>query len=115
MNKAVIFDMDGVLIDSEIVFTKCLSMAFEAAGYDVPAAEFCRFAGIEFPKKFQTVINEKNLPVTVEELTVHYRNAQKVLLQDFGVLLKPGVHASSFAVCRLSNRPLQQQYSGAGR
>ena len=57
----------------------------------MPAAEFCRFAGIEFPKKFQTVINEKNLPVTVEELTVHYRNAQKVLLQDFGVLLKPGV------------------------
>ena len=91
MNKAVIFDMDGVLIDSEIVFTKCASKAFEAAGYDVPEAEFYRFAGIEFPKKFQTVINEKNLPVTVEELSVHYRNAQKVLLQDFGVLLKPGV------------------------
>lgn len=91
MNKAVIFDMDGVLIDSEIVFTKCLSKAFEAAGYDVPAAEFYRFAGIEFPRKFQTVINEKNLPVTVEELSVHYRNVQKVLLQDFGPMLKPGV------------------------
>lgn len=91
MKKAVLFDMDGVLIDTEIVFARCLSRAFSEAGYPIPEEEFYRFAGIEYGKKMETLIRERGLSVGTEELTRYYRQAQAAELRDFGPLLKPGV------------------------
>ena len=40
MKTAVLFDMDGVLIDTETVYARCLSMAFQEKGYSIPASDF---------------------------------------------------------------------------
>lgn len=90
MKKAVLFDMDGVLIDSEPVYAQCLSMAFSQAGYPIPAVDFYRFAGVEFRTKFETVIQERGLSLAAEELAAPYRAAQEKLLLDFGPMLKKG-------------------------
>lgn len=88
MKQAILFDMDGVLIDSETVYARCMSRAFAGLGFNIPETEFYRFAGIEYKRKFETVIKERNLSVEVQELYKRYFAAQKEFLQDFAPLLK---------------------------
>ena len=59
MKTAVLFDMDGVLIDTETVYARCLSMAFQEKGYSIPASDFYCFAGMEFQTKFETIIRAR--------------------------------------------------------
>lgn len=88
MKTAVLFDMDGVLIDTETVYARCLSMAFQEKGYSIPASDFYCFAGMEFQTKFETIIRARRLTLAAEELAEPYRAAQRKLLLDFGPLLK---------------------------
>ena len=83
MKTAVLFDMDGVLIDTETVYARCLSMAFQEKGYSIPASDFYCFAGMEFQTKFETIIRERGLTLAAEELAEPYRAAQRKLLLDF--------------------------------
>lgn len=90
MKRAVLFDLDGVLIDTEPVYAQCLSMAFAQAGYSISPQELYPLAGMEFKSKFEIVIRERGLPLAAEDLAGPYRAAQEKLLQDFGPLVKRG-------------------------
>lgn len=113
LKKAVLFDMDGVLIDSEPVYAQCLSMAFAARGVHIPQEEFYPLAGLEFREKFQLIIQQQGLQLNADELADPYREVQRQLLTDFGPMLRPGAvsllhwlreRGCSTALCSNSNQ-----------
>jgi HAD superfamily hydrolase (TIGR01509 family) len=56
--KAVLFDMDGVIVDSEPLHWKAELEAFEHFGIHVPAFEFHHFVGVPADKNFRYVIEK---------------------------------------------------------
>ncbi|MSP50598.1 MAG: HAD family hydrolase [Alphaproteobacteria bacterium] len=73
--ELVIFDCDGVLIDSEILYCKIDAEEFTRAGYPITAAEFARkFVGISFDTTLKIAAEELGRPLP-DEVThrVHAR------------------------------------------
>lgn len=63
----VIFDCDGVLIDSEILYCRIDAEEFTRVGYQITAGEFARkFVGISFEKTLQIVAEEIGRPLPDE-------------------------------------------------
>ncbi len=59
----VIFDCDGVLVDSEIICARVDAAILTAAGYPIEAAEFAeRYAGLTFKDVLLQVEAESNIP-----------------------------------------------------
>jgi HAD superfamily hydrolase (TIGR01509 family) len=63
----VIFDCDGVLIDSEILYCRIDAEEFTRAGYPITAEAFARkFVGISFEKTLQIAAQELGRPLPPE-------------------------------------------------
>jgi HAD superfamily hydrolase (TIGR01509 family) len=63
MTKAVLFDMDGVLIDATEWHYDALNEALEIFGYSIGREEhFARFNGMTTKKKLEILSNERGLP-----------------------------------------------------
>ncbi|BCN30296.1 GNAT family N-acetyltransferase [Anaeromicropila herbilytica] len=68
MLKAVIFDMDGVLIDSEPLHAKAAILTLKEYGVDL-STEYCYgYIGSTTKSMFETIIKEFKLEVPVEEM-----------------------------------------------
>ena len=52
MIKSIIFDFDGVLVDSEILVARAFSHYMIESGYDFNQKEFSKFAGKKHLKLF---------------------------------------------------------------
>jgi HAD superfamily hydrolase (TIGR01509 family) len=72
---AVIFDMDGVLIDSEPLHFGVLNDVLALDGYTMDAAENEQFIGTTTDVLFETLIGRHNLPRSVREYTELYETA----------------------------------------
>lgn len=82
--KTVIFDMDGVLIDSENYHFEIERQALSHFGVDLTHAVADKFMGTRFEDYFKALIEIFNLPVTVADLLgVHGELAEKYYSEIF--------------------------------
>lgn len=71
--KCVIFDMDGVIIDSEEIHKKAYYQTFEAIGVDVSDELYKTLTGSSTINAFQKLVSFFNLDLKPEELVLHKR------------------------------------------
>ncbi|MBE6568725.1 MAG: HAD family phosphatase [Ruminococcaceae bacterium] len=70
MSKAVLFDMDGVLIDSEGVMLKAAAAGMKAFGIEAAPEDFIPYIGMEAEKYFGSVMEKYGKHYT-DEVKVH--------------------------------------------
>jgi haloacid dehalogenase superfamily, subfamily IA, variant 3 with third motif having DD or ED/haloacid dehalogenase superfamily, subfamily IA, variant 1 with third motif having Dx(3-4)D or Dx(3-4)E len=91
MLKAVIFDMDGVIIDSEPLHAKAAVITAKKFGIQVTIAYCYQFIGSTTSYLFETLIKDKNVELTVEELLEAYEQVKLQLIKEDGYPPLPGV------------------------
>lgn len=90
--KAVLFDMDGVIVDTEPLHRKAYFKMFDDLGIVVPEDLYTTFTGAATKKVCSILIEKYNLTNTVEELAAIKRKYFKHFFyhdEDFALL--PGV------------------------
>ena len=90
MVKAVIFDLDGLLIDTEIIAYKIYKEISREYGYDFSKEEYVKnYSGIAMRKNVANFIETYHLPWTLEEGVEKVR-AMEIRMLEEGVDLKAG-------------------------
>lgn len=89
--KAVIFDMDGVMIDSEPLHTRLLLHTF--AKYEIPfdTRDFDLYVGTTTPSLFKQLIAKNHLSVTLDELTSYQSELTRAAIENGEVELIDGI------------------------
>ncbi len=92
MIRTVIFDMDGVIIDTEPLHHHAFFTLFAELGIVVSAVEYASFLGGSTRNVFQRLKSEFGLPQNVESLLLRKRELfNKSFDEDAGLDLLPGV------------------------
>lgn len=91
MIKAIIFDMDGLLINSEMVSYKCYRDLIESYGFEFTLEEYIKdYPGKQLITSLNYIKDHYHLDYDVEEtITAFHENETKYIKED-GVDLKPG-------------------------
>lgn len=90
--KAVLFDMDGVIVDTEPLHRKAYFQTFEDLNINVSEEFYTSFTGLSTKKVCEKLIETFNLSNSVEEISALKRKYFKYFFdndQDFDLL--PGV------------------------
>lgn len=90
MLKGILFDMDGVLIDSESLTTEAAILFFANKGYTVTHEDFYPFYGTGEKGYFMGVADKYGIPFNLETDKIEIYNLYKELALD-KVKLIPGV------------------------
>jgi len=65
----ILFDCDGVLVDSEIIAAEVESKLLRESGFDITAEDMCiRFAGMDWKSILLTIEQEADIPVSAQLL-----------------------------------------------
>uniref|UniRef100_UPI003216A22C HAD family hydrolase n=1 Tax=uncultured Draconibacterium sp. TaxID=1573823 RepID=UPI003216A22C len=67
--KAIIFDMDGVLVNSEPYHVEIEKRIFKKAGLSIPNEEHARYMGTATDVMWKQIIKSRNLALDIEEMT----------------------------------------------
>jgi beta-phosphoglucomutase len=94
MIRTVIFDMDGVIIDTEPIHHQAFVTQFAELGITVSDALYASFLGSSTRNVFQQLKQQFNLPQEVETLLLRKRELfNQAFDTDAGLELLPGVRA----------------------
>lgn len=86
----VLFDCDGVLVDSEIIAAELESVLLTEAGFPITAGEMCvRFAGMDWVSILKTVELESSLPLSASLIDKSEKLLDARLAKDVQII--PGV------------------------
>ena len=92
MIRTVIFDMDGVIIDTEPIHHAAFDQLFAELGISVSAAEYASFLGSSTRNVAQRLLTHYNLPQAPEVLVLRKRELFNILFDtDPALDLLPGV------------------------
>ncbi len=92
MIRTVIFDMDGVIIDTEPIHHHAFFAEFAELGITVSAAQYATFLGKSTRNVFQTLKEQHQLPQDVETMVQRKRELfNEVFDTDATLDLLPGV------------------------
>ena len=92
MIRTVIFDMDGVIIDTEPIHHHAFFTLFAELGITVTGAEYATFLGRSTRNVFQLLKVEYHLPQAVETLLLRKRELFNIAFDENATLdLLPGV------------------------
>lgn len=80
--KAVLFDMDGVIVDTEPLHRKAYFKTFEALGIEVSEGLYSSFTGYSTKKTCETLIEKFELSQSHEEITEMKRGYFKYLFDN---------------------------------
>lgn len=90
MIKAVIFDLDGVVIDSEPIAYSILQELAGQYGHAIPLEDYTtKYLGRTVAKGMQTMVESFNLPIEPDTLFEMYSHKEKIKNEE-GIPLKPG-------------------------
>lgn len=84
MLEAVIFDMDGVLVDSEYTFLESKTEILKDAGFPKDISYQYQFMGTTFDYMWQTMKNELGLPLSVDDYIHDMEERRRVMIDRDG-------------------------------
>jgi len=82
MIKGVLFDMDGVLVDSEPYICKAAMMMFDELGVRVAPEEFKPFVGMGENKYIGGVAESHGIKVNIEEVKARTYEIYQIIVRD---------------------------------
>lgn len=91
MLKAIIFDMDGVIIDSEPQHARAAQRVFKRYGAPADYAYCSSFIGSSTKKLCEDAIRRFALNVSAEQLLDEMNTEKKIVLKEEGYQILPGV------------------------
>ncbi|MBR1742043.1 MAG: GNAT family N-acetyltransferase [Lachnospiraceae bacterium] len=91
MLKAIIFDMDGVIIDSEPQHGRAALNVFRKYGAVADDSYHEQFIGSSTENMIETVIKEFHFSISAEELLNEVETEKRKLLKEEGYTISPGI------------------------
>jgi len=91
MIKAVIFDLDGVIINSEPLHDESTAIVLQKNGISISEKERKQFLGLNDKEIFSQVVKENKLKKTPEDLIQEREKVYFDLIKKKGLELFPGV------------------------
>lgn len=93
MNKttATIFDMDGVLLNSEPIYIEMNQTFFRQLGADISIEEHSTFVGISATKMWTYIRDKFSLPYSVEELKEMEKELKYQTLRSKALVVTEGI------------------------
>ena len=82
MEKLIIFDMDGVLLDSETLYMEMNQILFQQLGADINYSEYQTFIGISGTKMWTYIKEKSGLSQSVDELITLEKELKHVTLKE---------------------------------
>ncbi|WP_339307580.1 HAD family hydrolase [Paenibacillus sp. FSL R5-0519] len=90
--QAVIFDMDGVLIDSEPIYFEIERSSFAHFGAVMTEEEHHTYVGVTLESMWQQVLDKHQLTATLDEvLAYHQHNVMQTMLAHSNLTAMPSV------------------------
>lgn len=93
MLEAIIFDMDGVLVDSEYTYFQSKSQILKEAGHEVEESYHFQFMGTTSEYMWEQMKQEFSLPLSVPEYVQEMTALRQAMIKRDGVRVIPHVQA----------------------
>jgi HAD superfamily hydrolase (TIGR01509 family) len=89
--RAVVFDMDGLLVDSEAVFRDSMMHVARERGHDLPLEVFLRMVGLPGPSSRAVALAHFGADFPIDEFNAAVWAHARAHHEEIGVALKAGV------------------------